>query len=42
MLNSFKKNLKNNYSKDGNVSLIDKNLPNLFNKFRSNGIKIGF
>ena len=40
MLNSFKNNLKNNYSVDGNISLIDENLPKLFNSFRSKGIKI--
>jgi phosphonatase-like hydrolase len=40
MLNSFKKNLKNNYSKDGSISLIDNELPQLFNEFRSKGIKI--
>lgn len=40
MLHSFETKLKSEYQKPGNLSLIDANLPNLFNKLRANGIKI--
>ena len=40
MLNSFKKELKNNYFEDKSIKLIDPGLPDLFNKLRENGVKI--
>lgn len=41
MLSDFKTNLKKNYFEDNNVKLIDSQLPELFNKLRNRGIKIG-
>lgn len=40
MLNSFKNNLKKNYFDDDNISIIHKDMPDLFNHLRSNGVKI--
>lgn len=40
MLDSFKYKIKENYFEKQNVKLIDENLPDLFNHFRNNGIKI--
>lgn len=40
LLKSFKNNLRNSYFNNDNISLIHEELPELFNNYRKNGIKI--
>ena len=40
MLDKFKQNLKKSYFEEDNIKLIDPQLPELFNTFRKNGVKI--
>lgn len=40
LIYTFKRNLKNNYFYKGNIKLMDKGMPDLFNRLRDNDIKI--